>query len=521
MDIHNFQKRYSLSNKDMADICLCSLPTIQKWRSGEVTPSGPARQLVQLLEYSAKGDPNKLRNLLSTINRQPLLEAPQADQEIQQLESSMTKVMDRLELMLESRRKEKALAESEARYRSMVESEDDPVCRWKPDTTLTYVNHAYANLYSKFGADLIGRKWLEFVPPEKRATVETLISDVVRRGEPQTTKHESVDKNGEIRYQEWRDIPVRNDRGDVVEFHSMGKDQTELLGMRVEVEKLNSTVNALMETCPHPVAVFSADGSLLNRNEAFTIFHPSKSKIDHLEDILPELGKKRFKRLLERIGSTDQIVYRIKLQDQLMLLTITVARGSGHEPHFVLLIEPVKGSKQSKLSRFRLDNEILIDNRPLDTGIRKADEKKILAKIKKTGRLTSVDRISVYLFDLELELASNVIEWCREGISPMIDHLQRIPLSEYPWWVNKTQKGQWIQLDDLNQLPRSASKEKAILQSMDIASLVCAPVEVNATVVGFIALGQIHRSRLWHAQEVELMRQLKAGVETLLGESEK
>src|SRR5215831_18497879 len=51
-------------------------------------------------------------------------------------------------LLLERDRKRKAnrsLAESEERYRNVVESQTDLICRYLPDTTLTFVNRAYAS----------------------------------------------------------------------------------------------------------------------------------------------------------------------------------------------------------------------------------------------------------------------------------------------------------------------------------------------------------------------------------------
>ena len=68
-NIKAFQERYSLANKDIAQICKCSLPTIQKWRSGEVPVSGAAEQLMRLLDISAEGGSNALRETLMRISQ--------------------------------------------------------------------------------------------------------------------------------------------------------------------------------------------------------------------------------------------------------------------------------------------------------------------------------------------------------------------------------------------------------------------------------------------------------------------
>ena len=62
----------------------------------------------------------------------------------------------------------KALRQSEERYRSLVEAQPDPICQFLPDTTLTFVNRAYAQFYGTEPEELIGRRWLDFAPKDER-----------------------------------------------------------------------------------------------------------------------------------------------------------------------------------------------------------------------------------------------------------------------------------------------------------------------------------------------------------------
>ena len=61
-----------------------------------------------------------------------------------------------------------ALRQSEERYRSLVEAQPDPICQFRPDTTLTFVNRAYAQFYGTEPEELIGRRWLDFAPRDER-----------------------------------------------------------------------------------------------------------------------------------------------------------------------------------------------------------------------------------------------------------------------------------------------------------------------------------------------------------------
>src|SRR5262245_32900095 len=55
-------------------------------------------------------------------------------------------------LLIHRRRRldiEAALKRSEERYREVVESQTEMVCRYRPDTTLTFVNEAYCRFFGK------------------------------------------------------------------------------------------------------------------------------------------------------------------------------------------------------------------------------------------------------------------------------------------------------------------------------------------------------------------------------------
>ena len=41
-------------------------------------------------------------------------------------------------------------------------SKPDPICQFLPDTTLTFVNRAYADFYGREPEELIGKRWLDF-----------------------------------------------------------------------------------------------------------------------------------------------------------------------------------------------------------------------------------------------------------------------------------------------------------------------------------------------------------------------
>jgi PAS domain S-box-containing protein len=120
-----------------------------------------------------------------------------------------------------------ALRESEARYRSVVESQTELICRYLPDTTLTFVNDAYCRYFGKTWEDLIGMKFLELIPEDSRDGVRGQVESLIQRPRTESNEHEVLLPDGRIGWQQWVDHAIRDAGGKIVEFQAVGRDITE------------------------------------------------------------------------------------------------------------------------------------------------------------------------------------------------------------------------------------------------------------------------------------------------------
>ena len=515
-NIRNFQKRYGLANKDIAEICNCSLPTIQKWRSGEVPVSGAAHQLMRLLDMNAEGSPQLLKDILGKIDQSIEPALPGNDADMENLESSMTKVVDRLEFMLESRRRDRELAESEARYRSMVESYANPVCRWLPDTTLTFVNEAYTKLFARNGENILGKKWIELVPKEQRHSLMVIISDMVRRGDEEVGIHEVENAEGEILHFEWRDIPIKNESGKVVELHSIGTDVTELINLRRIKDESIQSKNAYMELSSDPFVIFDEDGLFIEENEPFRLNVIKDKDRKGLGDMLPGKTLGKLKRLLKRIRMREAFGFQLMLDNRAYrmrgrLLSKDSMTGARYLAQFEELADI-----RNQVIQVRLSNELIIDGAAHDLRVEKDRIKDIEQRMNALGNGVDVDRVYVFIIDWEDSVFNNILEWCAPGVQPHIDDLQKFPVSEYPWWIDKMVKNQWIKFEDTSKMPRSAFREREVLVAQGIRSILVAPVVVNQKTVGFVGFDHNHTERIWHEQEHLALESFVKEIESFL-----
>jgi PAS domain S-box-containing protein len=124
---------------------------------------------------------------------------------------------------------QEALRESETRYRELVEFQDQLlVCRWNPDTTLTFVNQTYCRFLSQSSMALIGTRFLDWLPNSStREQVMEFVRSLVDCLHSKTTEYPMVSATGETRWFCWTNQPLFNQAGDFVEFQSFGIDITE------------------------------------------------------------------------------------------------------------------------------------------------------------------------------------------------------------------------------------------------------------------------------------------------------
>jgi PAS domain S-box-containing protein len=73
------------------------------------------------------------------------------------------------------RRAEQALAESENRYRAVVENLEEMLCRFQADGTILFVNPAYARARGAAVESLVGQNFWSFIAEHDRPAVRELL----------------------------------------------------------------------------------------------------------------------------------------------------------------------------------------------------------------------------------------------------------------------------------------------------------------------------------------------------------
>ena len=126
----------------------------------------------------------------------------------------------------ERERQAQALRQSEERYRSLVEGQPDPICQFLPDTTLTFVNRAYAQFYGTEPEELIGRRWLDFAPKDERPRFLEELSSFTPEHPERHEETRSTRADREVRWYLCHLYGFFDDAGKIVSFQTFGTDIT-------------------------------------------------------------------------------------------------------------------------------------------------------------------------------------------------------------------------------------------------------------------------------------------------------
>lgn len=162
----------------------------------------------------------------------------------------------------EKKQADTALRESEERYRSIIELLNDAVCRWAPDTTLTFANMHYRKLFGIPPHAPLGMSWHTLVPHEEDDTVREFYAELVAHPRQVRYEHKVILSDGSIHWFDWADSPLYDAEGKLKEFQSVGRDVTE---RKADEEKMAAQLHELQRW--HDVMLYREDRILTLKKE--------------------------------------------------------------------------------------------------------------------------------------------------------------------------------------------------------------------------------------------------------------
>ncbi len=129
------------------------------------------------------------------------------------------------------------------------------------------------------------------------------------------------------------------------------------------------------------------------------------------------------------------------------------------------------------------------------------------AVLKKLGQLLNVDACYVYLLDHNRDLFCCDYRWDNGRLVLPDEGTYPFEIDQIAWWYEQLIKRHEIIINSQEQIPACAATEKAIFNSMGVASMVNMPLIFRYDLIGMLGVSSSHQ-RNWSKSEIDHLRQI-------------
>lgn len=263
---------------------------------------------------------------------------------------------------------EEKLRQSEERYRGIVDSQVDLVCRYLTDTTLTFVNDAYCQFFGKGREELLGTSFLPLSAESHYERIVSRIAELHEGAKPGVSEVPTLNQSGEIRWIEWVDFGITDERGKVIAIQAVGRDITR--AKQAEQERVYAQSLEVELAKERELREFKDRFISLVSHEFRTPLSIIRSSTQILMRYIDKLSPDRIAEKL--MGVEEQVTRMFTLMDDVLLISKGSAKKIAFQPELMdvgefseRLIESIRLSDQGR-HHFSLTTQGLNGIVPLD-----------------------------------------------------------------------------------------------------------------------------------------------------------
>ncbi|OQY57632.1 MAG: hypothetical protein B6245_16045 [Desulfobacteraceae bacterium 4572_88] len=168
--------------------------------------------------------------------------------------------------ILEHRRTEQELQESEEKYRILVENQTDLIVKFDTGGRLLFVSKSYCDTFGKTREQLIGKKFMPLIHEQDRETVSRAIAKVHSPPYSSHVEERVMVKDG-WRWQAWRNTGILDENGCVTAITAIGRDITDRKHAEDSLRKSEELFSSQFEVANIGLAITSPDKGWIRANK--------------------------------------------------------------------------------------------------------------------------------------------------------------------------------------------------------------------------------------------------------------
>ncbi len=165
---------------------------------------------------------------------------------------------------------ERALVESERRYRELVQNANSAIIRWRCDGTIVFFNEYAQNLFGYAADEILGRH-IDILVPRRESTgkdLTGLLKDIVENPRKYTTNiNENVCRDGRRLWIAWTNKAIFDGDGQVSEILAVGSDISERKRAEDALRESEERYRRLLAILPAAMYMCDIDGVITYYND--------------------------------------------------------------------------------------------------------------------------------------------------------------------------------------------------------------------------------------------------------------
>lgn len=229
-----------------------------------------------------------------------------------------------------------ALRASEERYRHIVDTQSEWVCRYDTDLRLQYGNAAYCRAFGAAPEALIGQFILERIPAEKHEQIWAYIHSITPDNPVAVSMHPSMLPDGSLRWTEWKDRAILDEQGQIIEYQGVGRDITEQHLAEEALRKSEDLFQRFMSHLPAVMYINDDQGRLTYCNPQYAESLglsieaiQGKTRADYVGDEIARIADAEDEQVLARNGACEFDSYSQRTQRHWRIIKFPLPQPNG------------------------------------------------------------------------------------------------------------------------------------------------------------------------------------------------
>ncbi|MBI5540822.1 MAG: PAS domain S-box protein [Bacteroidia bacterium] len=166
-------------------------------------------------------------------------------------------------ILTERRNAEKALVNSELKFRNLVEASSDIIWETNINGVYTYISPQIENILGYKSSDLLGKSPFENMPPDEAIRVKKISDEIISSKKAfDSLINTLIDKNGKLKIFETSGVPIFNNDGSLIGYRGVDRDITERKQNEELIINANKKVNIILDVAGEGILGIDKKGAI-------------------------------------------------------------------------------------------------------------------------------------------------------------------------------------------------------------------------------------------------------------------